>query len=264
VSQYFPPDKSVIVVAHPDDEILWFSSILDHVDTIVICFLSVESQPLWTVGREKSRVEYPLDNVVWLEIPESEAFDAADWQNPVTTPYGLEADNTRYVRNYSILKKRLSDLLQGVKTVYTHNPWGEYGHEEHVQIYRVLKEIQKDVMYDLWFSNYCSNKSLAFMQANEYVFNAEQITLKTNIPTAVDIKSLYQKNGCWTWYDKWVWSDRETFILDYDSDAHVKTAGTMMPINLVQVGMPRTPPEKKGVVELSIKKLRSFGKKLLK
>ena len=45
--------KSILVVAHPDDEVLWFSSILDKVDRIIICFLECESNSQWTIGRKK-------------------------------------------------------------------------------------------------------------------------------------------------------------------------------------------------------------------
>ena len=31
--------KSILVVAHPDDEILWFSSILASVDHVILCYL---------------------------------------------------------------------------------------------------------------------------------------------------------------------------------------------------------------------------------
>ena len=259
-----PTQKSAIVVAHPDDEILWFSSILDHVETIIICFLSVASQPQWTAGRLKSKAEYPLENVMWLELSQSESFNAADWQNPVATSYGLEVSDTRYKQNYPILKKRLLEHLNGVKTVYTHNPWGEYGNEEHVQVYRVLKEIQKDEKYDLWFSNYCSNRSLALMLADEHALVSEHVTLDTNISLTAEIKHLYQKNSCWTWYDKWAWLERETFILDRDCDDYTESAGTMIPINLIQVGELSPPQKKKGLIESCVNRLHRYGRRLLK
>jgi len=35
-------DSSILVVAHPDDEVLWFSSVLERVQETIICFLEVD------------------------------------------------------------------------------------------------------------------------------------------------------------------------------------------------------------------------------
>ena len=53
-------ENAVVVVAHPDDEVLWFSSILDKVDEVVICYLAINSKPQWTVGRQLSLAEHPV------------------------------------------------------------------------------------------------------------------------------------------------------------------------------------------------------------
>ena len=98
-------EKSIIVAAHPDDENLWFSSVLSKVDSIILCFLPVASSPVWTEGRRKSLADYPLENITCLELEESEVFWGADWSHPVKTEYGLEiTDNvlpdTLYRKNY--------------------------------------------------------------------------------------------------------------------------------------------------------------------
>ena len=38
-------EQSILVVAHPDDEILWFSSIADKIHAIVICFMDYRFDP---------------------------------------------------------------------------------------------------------------------------------------------------------------------------------------------------------------------------
>ena len=53
-------EKSIIVVAHPDDEILWFSSLLDRVDCVVFCYVDSESEPKLSTERKKSLSEYPV------------------------------------------------------------------------------------------------------------------------------------------------------------------------------------------------------------
>lgn len=161
-------NKSILVAAHPDDEALWFSSILDKVDEVIICFLECDSKPHWGIGRKKSLSEYPMKNISCLGIDESGAFNGANWRNSVITTYGIEISNKdisdeKYIENYNKLKEGLENKLTDCRNVFTHNPWGEYGSEDHIQVYMVVKQLQESMNFDLWFSNYCSNKSFNLM-----------------------------------------------------------------------------------------------------
>lgn len=212
-------EKSIIISAHPDDEVLWFSSIIDKVDRVVVCFLAIKSEPEVTTNREKCLQEHPIKNIHCLGIDESEAFFDVDWQNPAINEYGMEITRKRmscnkYKNNYFTLKQHLENTLSGYCNVFTHNPWGEYGHVEHVQVYRVVKELQKKMKFNLWFSNYCSNKSLNLMLAYSTGMGSNYTTLRTNRVLANSIKDLYVQNRCWTWYSDWSWSSDESFIED--------------------------------------------------
>jgi LmbE family N-acetylglucosaminyl deacetylase len=212
-------NKSAIVCAHPDDEILWFSSVLDKVDKVIVCFLGISSDPNYRIGRQSALKEYPLKNVSCLGLNESETFYGVDWDNPVITEYGIEITDKKYPdrlyrENYSSLKNLLASELEGCMNVFTHNPWGEYGHNEHVQIYRVVKELQHKFRFDLWFSNYYSSKSAPLMLKILPALESEYRTLKTNKGLAKKIKNNYKNNECWSWYDKWEWSNKDSFIKD--------------------------------------------------
>ena len=162
--------RVALVVAHPDDEILWFSSIVQKVAKVVVCYLDVPERPDWTAGRRLAMREYPLTNWTFLGLTESVAFAGADWKAPVTTEYGLEVqqrpgtllgfDAERYRANYHTLCTQLRGVLGESDVVVTHNPWGDYGHEEHVQVHRAVTTVQKVLGYDVWYSNYCSERSL--------------------------------------------------------------------------------------------------------
>lgn len=259
IKYMFAPEmlkRSVIVSAHPDDEILWFSSILDKVDRSVLCFLDCKSKPHWGIGRKQSISAYPMKNVSCMGIDESEAFNGANWQNPVITDFGIEIHNKnisdkKYRENYYKIKKNLENMLMGYCNVFTHNPWGEYGHEDHIQIYRVVKELQRGIKFNLWFSNYCSNKAYNLMLKYISGFNSEYITLETNKILASKIKNLYKENGCWTWYDNWEWFNEESFMKDeydhcqwYNNDLfvkekttqeNVKMYGHIFPLNFMKI-----------------------------
>src|SRR5690606_34980381 len=58
-----------------------------------------------------------------------------------------------YRRNYAMIRSRLADQLLAGMNVFTHAPWGEYGHEDHVQVYRVLESLRDEIGFTLWVSN---------------------------------------------------------------------------------------------------------------
>jgi hypothetical protein len=119
----------------------------------------------------------------------------------------------------------MENTLKGYRNVFTHNPWGEYGHVEHVQVYRVVKELQKKMEFNLWFSNYCSNKSIGLMLTYSAGIGSKYTTLKTNQDLANSVKDLYIKNCCWTWFGNWRWSADESFIKDeYNQDEFLSLA----------------------------------------
>ncbi len=238
-------EKSIIVCAHPDDEVLWFSSIIDKVDEVVICFLNQLNKPYRGIQRNKVLSEYPMKNVSCLGIVESKVFNGANWQNPRTSKYGIEISNEtlsdkEYKENYYKLKIQLENKLMDYINIVTHNPWGEYGSEEHIQVYKVLKELQGEMKFNLWFGNYCSNKSFNLMLRYISGFNSEYVTLKTNIVLGNKIKELYKRNECWTWYDDWEWFNEESFMKDRNGvfEERINKYGHIFPLNLIKLKPP--------------------------
>jgi len=233
-------EKIAIVVAHPDDEILWFSSILYKASKIIICFSKYEPNHIWTDGREKVINNYPLSTIKSLDLTESDVFLAADWRSPQYTKYGLKLSNInnirdRYINNYNILKELLHDELVDFTTVYTHNPWGEYGHEEHVQIYTAVNYLQKLLGFNLFFDNYCSNRSNLLMNKWLSKNNVSWHTLETNIQIANQIKDLYKHYNCWTWFDNWNWFSTESYLTNIPV---TENSINRIPLNYINVDYP--------------------------
>src|SRR6185437_8221613 len=268
-------EKSIIVSAHPDDEVLWFSSLLDKVNEIVICFVNNESYPGWNVGRRKSLAAYPLKSLSILDIDQSKVFNGGDWNNPVVTEYGIEIVNKtppgqseKYKKNYENLRQQLEQRLIGRLNVFTHNPWGEYGHEEHIQVYQVVKSLQDKIKFNLWYSNYVSNKSFKLMVSHLNRFHFEYASFETDKALARDIRDIYKRNKCWTWYDHWEWYNEESFIKERDLEQGDRMVGNLFPINLIKVSLPPVRARKSSlyysVIGRTIKKLmreifRKFG-----
>jgi len=239
-------DRIALVVAHPDDEILWFSSIVSRAARVVVCYLDVPGRTDWTTGRRHAATEYPLSNWTFLGLTESVVFAGADWKVPVTTEYGIEVqrrpgtlpefDAGRYRENYHLLCARLGELLSGYDAVVTHNPWGDYGNEEHVQVYRAVTTVQKALGYDVWYTNYCSNRSYALMLRETAGFRSIYETLPTEPTVAAGIEAVYRRYGCWTWpFDDYVHFSHESFIRSGAGIGDGSGAGSTCPLNFIQV-----------------------------
>src|SRR5262245_2834597 len=110
-------ERVALVVAHPDDEILWFSSILRRATNVIVCFLDVPERSDWTAGRRRTAQAYPLPTASFLGLTESVVLVGADWNAPVVTEYGLDVqkrrgtlpgfDADRYRANYGVLVSQL-------------------------------------------------------------------------------------------------------------------------------------------------------------
>ncbi len=239
-------EKTALVVAHPDDEILWFSSIIDKVDRILICFLDVPSRQDWTQGRRRVSQRFPLANAEFIGLTESEVFNGAHWSAPVSNDYGLEVqrragvlpgfDGRRYRDNFDRLLDELGRRLQGCTRVFTHNPWGEYGHEEHVQVYRAVSRLKSSLGFEVLFSNYCSSRSYPLMLEHIHGFTSDYQTLETNPELARRIEQLYRESGCWTWpFDDYTWFTHECFMKDTAPAKQQARAGHGFPLNFIKI-----------------------------
>ncbi|HHL44942.1 MAG TPA: hypothetical protein ENJ24_00065 [Gammaproteobacteria bacterium] len=260
--------NSILVVAHPDDEILWFSSIMKQMDEILFCFCDYPSLPALGNARKKVLAEYPLDNISNLDIEESGSFSGADWNTPTESPSGMAITQgrrikLRYRKNFNILEKLLAEKLRDYDNVFTHNPWGEYGHEDHVQVYRAIKKVQQQHAFQIWFSNYASNRSAKLMFNYISGFDSRYISLPTNPAMAQKIATLYKRHGCWTWYGDYHWFEQECFTQDVLPTEDIKNYGHLFPINMLKTDFPTQPWKKQSKLSLANKKIQhKLGRKL--
>lgn len=235
--------KSALVVAHPDDEILWFSSILSKVDIIIFCFLDYLPAPSLGTGRREVIAEYPLKNLRSLNITEAGSFNCASWAEPEPSEHGLtlkanKKTTTRYVENYHILCEQLAVHLTGCRNVYTHNPWGEYGHEDHVQVFRAISALQQRCGFTLRFSNYASNRSHNLMLKYISGYRSAYDAYPVNLELASMIADIYKKHHCWTWYDEYRWFSEELFMTTADIVTTDLGHGHIFPINYIKTDLP--------------------------
>jgi LmbE family N-acetylglucosaminyl deacetylase len=207
--------RSAIVVAHPDDECLWLSSVLATSDRVVFCFGDQFERPKSSKARRRAVAALPLEGLVDLKLPESGAGFSVDWADPHLTDAGIAiADNAareRYQANFPELIAALRPMLTGYDDVYTHNPWGEYGHAEHIQVYRAVATLQAELGFTLWFSNYVGPQSwpLVLKLGKEPTWSECRV-VRPDKTAALRSMRVYRRHGAWTWTRFHRWPDIET------------------------------------------------------
>ena len=199
-----PQAQHAVVVAHPDDEALWLSSVVASAQRIVFGFGAVLDQPRRSKARRRAVAALPLKGMVNLEIPESGVHWKSYQSQPELTSVGVKIAESlvreRYEANYARLNDGLRASLAGCTDVYTHNPWGEYGHPEHIQVYRAVSALQEELGYKVWFSNYVSARNLTFARGLTARLSwAQRIELEPDLGLAGALMEVYRRQGAWTY-----------------------------------------------------------------
>ncbi len=207
--------RTAIVVAHPDDEILWLSSAMASADRIVFCFGDPFNRPDLSERRRLAVAELDLPQLIDLKLPESGAGFSVDWARARPTQAGVEITDgsarARYETNVPILTEALRAALAHCDDVFTHNPWGEYGHAEHIQVYRVVTALQAEFGFVVWFSNYVGPLSwpLARRLSSTPCWTQRR-TVRPDLFTARRLMRVYRRHQAWTWTRLHRWPASET------------------------------------------------------
>ena len=262
--------RAKLIVAHPDDECLWFSSVLEKVEEVVQCY---ENHPkLEGVGeaRREARerinrvlAERKLARIISLGMEEVDTFAFIDWDVPVPNRFGLQLNNARaqqrYEANFADVLEQLRPIVADCVNVYTHNPWGEYGHPDHVQLFRVLAQLQSDLGYDLWCTNYASNQTV--QHALRYIdgFHPDYVTIDTNVELARELAQAYRLTSSWTWLDSFEWFPTESFSRRVELRDEAGETGSLMPFNFMKLNFQAPePPPRPTWIDRVRRRIRSF------
>lgn len=202
-----------IIVAHPDDETIFFSSIVKSASKIIFCYDKTKDKTV-SLGREKIKKKLPLKNILFLNLTEANVFNAADWENPVDSLEGIKVkkNRIRYHQNFLKLKLNLSKIINVGDTIYTHNPWGEYGHEDHIQVFKAIKDLKEKFKLRIFINGYVSNKSYNLMKKKQHLLSTKVQYKVINKNLTNKLKKIYMSNYCWTFDDNYIWPRIEMFF----------------------------------------------------
>ncbi|MCU0902971.1 MAG: hypothetical protein MUE83_03740 [Tabrizicola sp.] len=215
-------DRLAVVMAHPDDEVLWACSALRAAEKIVLVYGDRPSAPKFNEGRRVAMAEFPLPTLDWLAMPEVGVFDSASWPEVRETEYGLYPHRAlrildhfnpeAYRATFGKLRDALRPRFAGIRNVIAHGPWGEYGHEDHVQVFRVVESLAAEMGFRLWVPAYVAPKSEALMLRNLRFFGRPTPPMPIDAALAAEITDLYKRTKTWTFSDNYVWPKSERFL----------------------------------------------------
>lgn len=245
-----------IVAAHPDDEVLWASSLLQTARKTIICFSNMRGQPAFSEGRRRAIAALPLNTIENLGLTEASMFNQATWPFPEEIAEGLaprrlplgihNAVLANYKNNYLQLCRLLEEHLSGVSNVVTHNPWGEYGHEDHVQVFRAVETVQKRLGFQLWVTGYVGDKAVILMQQHLHRLGPPSPSFLTSNTLADQFRDIYIENRCWTWPDEYKWPESEWFfpLLADNGKSTPNDPCAVQPVHMNMIRFNYLPPAK--------------------
>lgn len=186
--------NKIMVVAHPDDELLWGGGHLIEDDYLVVCI---------TCGPNKVRV-HEFQNVMRKTKDAYVMLGYPDKTNG-------ERDNWNSVKKdiNDDLKKLLS--LKDWDLIVTHNPDGEYGHQHHKMtssFVTALTENKKNLYY---FGRYYSKKNIDKHENEMSSLNDKTLTKKNKLIGLYKSQKFIQTtfdhmygHEDWESYDEWM------------------------------------------------------------
>ncbi len=119
--RYYTGNK-VLIVAHPDDEILWFNPL--EYDKIIIVFTGRHDRPDFEEKRKKAINQHPLRVECWGLM------ESNFWRDP--------SKYQEYEENYKEICEKLKTLK--ADCIDTHNAYGEYGHADHILVHNAVMD----------------------------------------------------------------------------------------------------------------------------
>lgn len=185
----------VLIVAHPDDEIIWFKP--EIFDQIFIIFCNRDDKPLMGEMRRRSIEDHPLKNIIsLLDIDES-----GYWKD--------ESKRQDYKKSKNLLMKALHNIakINIIHEVYTHNELGEYKHADHILVHVCVKKVFSKIC-PIWMptKNLTVGSKIEYLKSKKIIRNHS-----IDIEQYKKIKNLYISNASWTWSDSYLPNEIESY-----------------------------------------------------
>ena len=217
----------LIVVAHPDDEVLWLAPLLPRATHVLAAYSVASLDPALTQGRERVRENFPFNTFQFLGLKQAEVYAQSDFLSRVPVEHGVNLmrscpqDRAEHYRsNYQALIAAVDSYLGPHTDIYTHNPWGEYGHEEHIQVNHAMIALAQRHGCSVWAWDGLSSEELlargvrlkADFYPDSLLIHAPSDEVPVDLECCKEIRALYQRHRAWTYHDDYLPPNPSRFL----------------------------------------------------
>ncbi len=183
---------SIMIVAHPDDEILWGGSHLIDGNYLVVCI---------TAGNNPTRAEELIkamkatgDKCIMLGYPDKVLNKRSNWKY-----------------SYDDIQEDLSEILslRQWDIIVTHNSEGEYGHSHHIKTNKIVTNVYKQNFIDdsnlYYFGEYYNKSEIEDVKGSLTAIGEENCQKKLDIIENIYLSQdfLLDKFGHTVEYENW-------------------------------------------------------------
>jgi LmbE family N-acetylglucosaminyl deacetylase len=178
-----------ILIAHPDDEVIFGWPVLKHAKTIVCCSSDLNNPTRqWCRDRKKALQE--VGAMTGAEVK------CLDYDSEFYRADARRGDLAR-------LAQDVLGLLPASGPIFTHNPWGEYGHMDHILVHQIARAAERPIMFsDMQLEAGWLPRAL-WMPRGPAAMMCE-----IDPEFYRRCKEIYDRYGCWTWSNPPIMSAR--------------------------------------------------------
>lgn len=169
--------KITILIAHPDDEIIFGFPVIKQTKKIISCVSDINNpKRAWNKDRK-----YGLKEICELIGAEFVCFD-----------YSSKFHNLGN-KEISIFVNVILNAIKNEETIFTHNDWGEYGHLDHQLVNTIVKLSGKRMLvtdinlYADWYKVHPYNQGTKIGE------------FENDLDFYNKCADIYRKYNSWTW-----------------------------------------------------------------
>jgi hypothetical protein len=195
--------KILMVMAHPDDEVIFGWPVIQHHDhEIALLTLSHNRERHGPGASTALQVVCAENNIHYLSHPRMD-------NNFYRLPPRFEPVLLRHAIDH--IRKTIQQAIDLVKPdcIFTHNPWGEYGHGDHRFVFSLVVGFGLPLlMTDICIPNVChlSHEAVPGFWNKQYMATGKIVTDVHNLPRHDlieswydEMKGIYEKHKAWSW-----------------------------------------------------------------
>ena len=227
-----PKRGTILIYAHMDDDLIWMlpfwkisEKFIGGAMPATPSYRTIVSQQQVYLNNNGYNINYESNWITpWSSITDREYTEYYWGANPSYSYLAADHLESRLFSDQTVMpvseinkiKARLEQYLAspGVSRIITHNNWGEYGHQHHKALNAAVRELAVKYRKDVWMLG-CNNGAFIDVTVPQGIIYALGSFNTPSLYTG--IRTIYEANNRWTWYNDRVPSGDHKFIKIVDA-----------------------------------------------